>query len=261
MDIDALSASSAERNRRSLWIKRGIAIAFLLALTGLLTALCVAFGPQLLAFASDASAVRAWAQANAPWSYGAFCLANMAQIVFAFLPGEPLELAAGYAFGFWEGTLLCLVGSALGTALILGAVRSFRLRVVNLFFSTDSIASVSWLSQSRRFETLLFIVFLIPGSPKDLLTYVAGLGRCSAPRIVAITTVGRIPSIVTSTITASAFGEGNYTLALAAVAVTLALVAGGALAYRRIAQREQPREESCSAPGPQNEEAPAPPIS
>lgn len=255
MDIDVVPTPSANLNRRSLWIKRGIAIALLLALTALLTALCLAFGPQLLAFASDASAVRAWAQDNAPWSYGVFCLANMAQIVFAFLPGEPLELAAGYAFGFWEGTLLCLVGSALGTALILGAVRGFGLRVVNLFFSTDSIASVSWLSQSRRFEMLLFIVFLIPGSPKDLLTYVAGLGRCSALRIVAITTVGRIPSIVTSTITASAFGEGNYVLAFGAIAVTLVLVAGGAIAYRRMAQREQSRKELPAIPHSQNEES------
>ena len=117
----------------------------------------------------------------------------MAQVVFAFLPGEPLELGAGYAFGFWEGTLWCLVASALGTALVMVLVRAFGMRLVGLFFPPEKIASVRWLRDARRFELLLFLVFLIPGTPKDLLTYVAGLGTSPVWRIVALTTVGRIP--------------------------------------------------------------------
>lgn len=232
----------AASKRCSLLAKRALAIGALVALTAALGGFCIAFGPQLFSFIADAEAVRAWASANAPWSQLVFILANAAQIVFAFLPGEPLELAAGYAFGFWQGTLLCLVASALGTALIIGAVRTFGTRVVNLFFSTEKITSVSWFSNSRRFELLLFVVFLIPGTPKDLLTYVAGLGTTSLVRIVAITTMGRIPSVVTSTLTAGAFGDGNYLVAAITIGVTVALVAGGAIAYRRLAHREQTRE-------------------
>ena len=164
-------------------------------------------------------------------------------MVLAFLPGEPLELGAGYAFGFWEGTLWCLVASALGTALVMVLVRTFGMRLVGLFFPPDKIASVRWLRDARRFELLLFLVFLIPGTPKDLLTYVAGLGTSPVWRIVALTTVGRIPSIVSSTLAAGALGDGNYTVAAVTVALTLALVAAGVVAYRRLAVRQAAEQE------------------
>ena len=106
---------------------------------------CVLYGPELLAFVADAPRFRAWVDETGWISRIVFVLANMAQVVFAFLPGEPLELGAGYAFGFWEGTLWCLVASALGTAAVMALVRAFGIRIVGLFFSPDKITSMRWL--------------------------------------------------------------------------------------------------------------------
>ena len=214
-------------DRRSLLKKRAAVIVGLLALTAGLAGFCVLYGPELLAFVADAPRFRAWVDETGWISRIVFVLANMAQVVFAFLPGEPLELGAGYAFGFWEGTLWCLVASALGTAAVMALVRAFGIRIVGLFFSPDKITSMRWLRDSRRFEMLLFLCFLIPGTPKDLLTYVAGLGSSSIGRIVAITTVGRIPSIVSSTLAAGAFGDGNYLGAALVIALTAVLAAAG----------------------------------
>lgn len=225
-------------NRASLVRKRIAVIAGLALLSAGIAGLCFAYGPQLLAFVADAPRFRAWVDEYGIASRLAFVAANVAQIVFAFLPGEPLELAAGYAFGFWEGTLLCLVASAIGTALVMALVRQFGMRIVSLFFPPEKTTSLRWLQNARRFELVLFLVFLVPGTPKDLLTYVAGLGTSSLPRIVAITTVGRIPSIVSSTLAAGAFGDGNYLGAAVVAAVTLALAGAGIVAYRRIAARE-----------------------
>ena len=232
-----------EDARKTLIKKRIAVIVGLLALTAGLAAFCILYGPELLAFVADAPRFRAWVDETGPLSRVAFVLANMAQIVFAFLPGEPLELGAGYAFGFWEGTLWCLVASALGTALVMVLVRAFGMRLVGLFFPPEKIASVRWLRDARRFELLLFLVFLIPGTPKDLLTYVAGLGTSPVWRIVALTTVGRIPSIVSSTLAAGALGDGNYTVAAVTVVLTLALVAAGVVAYRRLAARQAAEQE------------------
>ncbi|MFR1638845.1 MAG: hypothetical protein ACLSVD_06465 [Eggerthellaceae bacterium] len=121
-----------------------------------------------------------------------FVLANMAQVVFAFLPGEPLELGAATRSASGRHAVVPR-GQRLGTAAVMALVRAFGIRIVGLFFSPDKITSMRWLRDSRRFEMLLFLCFLIPGTPKDLLTYVAGLGSSSIGRIVAITTVGRIP--------------------------------------------------------------------
>lgn len=240
---DAKAAASDEgpeaSDRRVLARKRIAVIAGLAALTAGIAALCVLYGPQLLAFVSDAPRFRTWVNETGALSRIAFVLANMAQIVLAFLPGEPLELGAGYAFSFWEGTLWCLVASAIGTAAVMLLVRTFGMRIVGLFFPPEKITSMRWLQNARRFELLLFLCFLIPGTPKDLLTYVAGLGSSSIGRIVAITTVGRVPSVVSSTLAAGAFGDGNYAGAALVAAVTLALAGIGILAYRRLAIRGQ----------------------
>lgn len=224
-----------EDARKTLIKKRIAVIVGLLALTAGLAAFCILYGPELLAFVADAPRFRAWVDETGLLSRVVFVLANMAQIVFAFLPGEPLELGAGYAFGFWEGTLWCLVASALGTAAVMLLVRTFGMRIVGLFFSPEKITSMKWLQDSRRFELLLFLCFLIPGTPKDLLTYVAGLGTSSVGRIVALTTVGRIPSVITSTLAAGAFGDGNYLGAAAIAVLTLALAGIGVVAYRKLA--------------------------
>ena len=67
----------------------------------------------------------------------------------AVLPGEPLELGAGYAFGFWEGTVLCLLGNALGTLIIVVLVRRLGMRVVEVFVSREKLESVKWLRIRR----------------------------------------------------------------------------------------------------------------
>lgn len=242
-DAAAARAASPSSERtaaehRALVRKRAAVIACLAGITVVLAALCVRFGPELLAFVGDASRFRAWVDETGALGRVLFVAANTAQIVFAFLPGEPLELAAGYAFGFWEGTLWCLVSSALGTAIVMLLVRAFGMRVVGLFFPPEKITSMRWLRDARRFELLLFLVFLIPGTPKDLLTYVAGLGSSPVWRIVALTAVGRTPSVVSSTLAAGALGDGNYGVAAVTVAVTLVLVGAGVLAYRRLAKQQ-----------------------
>lgn len=231
----AASAAAAAARARQLQIaKRAAFIVALLACSAGLIALCVRFGPEALAFVSDTERFRTWVEGMGIGGRIAFVAANAAQVVLAFLPGEPLELAAGYAFGTVEGTLWCLVASAIGTGLALLLTRTFGMRVVRLFFPPEKISEVKWLQDARRFELVLFLVFLVPGTPKDLLTYVAGLGTSPAWRIVALTTVGRIPSIVSSTLVAGAVGSGNYTAAAIVAAITVGLAGIGVLAYRHV---------------------------
>ena len=88
------------------------------------------------------------------------------------MPGEPLELGAGYIFGFWEGTALCMAAGLVGTFIVVTLVRTLGMRAVELFFSREKIESMKWLQDSARFELLMFVCFLIPGTPKDVMTYV-----------------------------------------------------------------------------------------
>ena len=105
--------------------------------------------------------------------------------------------------------------------------------LVGVFFDRSHLERFSWLHNARRLELVMLVVFLIPGTPKDFLTYFAGLTDVRYAPVLAITTLGRIPSIVTSTMAASAFGSGNYGVALGSVAAAVLLAAVGGLAYKR----------------------------
>ena len=129
-------------------------------------AAAVAFGPRLWAFFSDGKAVQAWVDAQGPLAPLAMAGLVTAQIVVAVLPGEPVELAAGYLFGFWEGTAICLAGGLVGTLVATALTRALGMRLVRAFFSAEQLEGVSWLRDSRRFELVMLIVFLIPGTPK-----------------------------------------------------------------------------------------------
>lgn len=198
---------------------------------------CWRYLPAVCTWLMDSEAVRAFVAEHAVESRFVLVGINITQVLLAFLPGEPIELASGYAFGFWEGTLLCLIASAAATSIIYAAVRRWGWNVVGLFFDRADLEHYAWLQDARRLELLMLVVFLIPGTPKDFLTYFAGLTRMRFSAVLAIATLGRIPSIVTSTMAASAFGSGNYMLALAAVVVAVVLLALGAFLYRTLEAR------------------------
>lgn len=207
------------------------------AIVAVVIASCVLWGPELFAFFADGERVQQWVADQGAWAPAAMVALNVAQVVMGFLPGEPVELAAGYAFGFWEGTLLCLIASAIGTAVVLVLCRTLGMRAVSLFCDPGKLESVSWLRDTARFELVMFAVFLIPGTPKDLLTYAAGFTGCPAWRIVLIATFGRIPSIVSSTAVAGLAAQGQWEIALAVAAATVALVCAGLAAYAFIVRR------------------------
>lgn len=208
-------------------------------LIGLVTAasitalLCWEYLPGLLAWLADARAVRAFVSDHAFVSRLAMLGINIVQVLLAFLPGEPVELASGYAFGFWEGTALCLVASGLATSAIYWATRRWGWKLVGLFFDRSLFDRFSWLKSAKRLELIMLIVFLIPGTPKDFLTYFAGLTNMRFLPVVLIATFGRIPSIVTSTIAASAVGSGNWPLVACTLVASAFLLAVSGLMYRR----------------------------
>lgn len=231
----AASDAAVVARRRSL---RRRVIAGALALAVIIAVLCWEYVPGVIAWLADAQAVRAFVADHAILSRVAMLSINMVQVLLAFLPGEPVELASGYAFGFWEGTALCLVASGLATSLIYWGVRRWGWSLVGLFFDRSMLDRFAWLKDAQRLEFMMLTVFLIPGTPKDFLTYFAGLTEMRFVPVVLIATFGRIPSIVTSTIAASAVGDGNWVVAALALAVSLALLLAGGVVYRRLSARK-----------------------
>ena len=111
---------------------------------------CWYVGNPLVKFASEPEKFRIWVNSNGVWGRFAYVGMMILQIIAAFLPGEPFEMVAGYAFGTIEGTALCFIASAIGSILVLLLTRKFGIKLVKLFFDDNKINSVNFLHSSPK---------------------------------------------------------------------------------------------------------------
>lgn len=191
-------------------------------------------GVPLVKFASEPEKFRQWVDNNGIWSRFAYRGMVILQVVIAVLPGEPFEIAAGYAFGAVEGTILCIAASTLGSVMVFLLVRYFGVPLVEVFFSEEKLQRIKFLKTSPKRDFIFFIIFMIPGTPKDLLCYFAGLTDIKFTLWLLICSLGRLPSIVTSTVGGDALGTSNYWFAAAVFAATLVISLVGLLVYKHI---------------------------
>lgn len=191
-------------------------------------------GKPLLQFVSEPEKFRQWVDSHGLLGPLAFLGMMVLQVFVAVIPGEPLEIGAGYAFGAVEGTILCILGAAIGSTLVFLFVRRFGVRAVEVFISREKIHSLRFLQNTRRVHLFLLVAFLLPGTPKDVLCYVAGLTTLKLGPFILISSICRLPSIVTSTIGGSALGSGQWGMAAIVFAATLVISAIGLWIYKRI---------------------------
>ena len=229
-------ASPTERNRdvpMSLSEKKKkrlltLIIVLSLILMGLVTWLV---GEPLVQFAKDPNGFRAWVDTHGIWGRVLYVGMVIFQVLVALIPGEPLEIAGGYAFGAWEGTLLCLLGATLGSTLVFLVVRRWGVRVLELYFPREKIESLKFMQNTPKVRVVAFLLMFIPGTPKDLISYCMGLTKIRLSEWIILSTVARIPSIVTSTVGGDALGGQDYRFAILVFAITLAISLLGGLIY------------------------------
>ena len=222
-----------ERHKKALYAAAiAIFILFTLAVSWFV-------GRPLIRFVRQPEQFRAWVQGHGLLGQLAFLGMTVLQIVIAIIPGEPLELGAGYAFGFWRGTLLCEIGILLGGLLVFLFVRRFGVKAVEVFFPREKIESLRFLHNEKRLALWVFILFFIPGTPKDILSYCAGITHMKLSTWVFISTVARFPSVVTSTVGGDALGTSNYWFAAAVFTITLVISLVGLLFYKKICNRHE----------------------
>ena len=161
------------------------------------------------------------------------------QVVIALIPGEVVELGAGYAYGAIRGTLLCLTGVALSSSLIFLLVKKVGISLVELFIPREKIQQLRFINSETKLKRVVFLLFFIPGSPKDVLTYFVGLTDMKLSTFLTITLIARIPSVVSSTLSGQMLGDEHFMTAGIVYAVTGAVSVLGYWVYQRILTRKQ----------------------
>ena len=146
--------------------------------------------------------------------WGVFVLIGIQflQVVIAFIPGELVEIVAGMMYGGLGGMLVFIAGNILASTIIFHVIRYFK---PVKYQNADELSIVDEKKYKRMsLEKITFIVFLIPGTPKDALNYVMPFTKIKFTNFIIISTIARIPSIITSTIVGGSISKGNFWTAL-----------------------------------------------
>ena len=146
------------------------------------------------------------------------------QMIVAVIPGEPIEMMASMCFGFTKGILLCLTGFFIGSFIIFNIVRNVGMGFIRLFFSDEKINEIKgkkYFKHPAEFEAALFIIFIIPGIPKDIFLYVAGLTPVKMSRFLLLSTFARLPALVISNVAGQRISQGKIHEAVILYVATL----------------------------------------
>ena len=222
----------SNRKERSLPQKRAVAIGAFLLMVALIVLVAVRVCIPMLKMAGNAEEFRVFMEEKGVWGIVLFIAVTAMQVVVAVIPAGPLEVVAGYCFGTFKGALIVDVGMTIGSMAVFLLVRRFGMEFAELFIAKEKLDSVRFLKTSGRSVLTIFLLFLIPGVPKDVLAYGIGLTDLSPALWVFITAVGRFPSILLSTMSGDALMGRRYDYLLAVVAVLVVLTVAGTVIYR-----------------------------
>ena len=230
---------TANRAPRDSYLRRRKQLACLSVCTVLVIAVLLTLfvWSWLSAFSRDD--FRAYIRSFGPLGWLVLLGLQFLQVFIALIPGELLETAAGYAFGPWAGTLICYAGVGLASGLIFLLTRRYGIRLVEVFISREKINALRFLNTARKQELLVFILYFIPGTPKDLLTYFVGLTDMKLSTFLILSMIARIPSVISSTFGGHLLGEENYRAALVLYGVTGLVSLLGLMGYHAYTKKKQ----------------------
>ena len=148
---------------------------------------------------------------------------QIVQILLVILPGEPFEVLAGMCYGAWGGYLFITISVLITNLIIFFTVRKLGKKYLYNFFKKEKVEKVmnsKLFTNPRNIELVLFILFFLPASPKDLFVYIGGLLPIKPARFIIIATLARFPSIITSTMVGANISNGNWRTSLIIYLIT-----------------------------------------
>lgn len=209
----------------------GIIIILFLAL---LTYITVHQGIQISELAKNPVKFKAYLEGYGLLSILVFMGLQTLQVLAAAIPGELLQLAGGYAFGTWAGAFYSVIGISLGSTIAFFIARLLGYPVLKMFVSPKALARYDFMINSHRTEIIIFILFFIPGLPKDILSYLAGITPVKAERFILSSTIARFPGILASSYIGANLQKQNLTEVIIASVIVVIVFALGVIYRERL---------------------------
>ena len=168
-----------------------------------------------------------------------FLLIQILQVVISFIPGEPIEVIGGVIYGAFGGLLTCMLGCLLGSMIVYFLSLKIGKSFIKLFVKEKDFNEVKFLKNEKRVEELVFIFYFIPGTPKDIITYLAPYTKIKPLKFFLISTFARIPSIITSTWAGSSISKNNWGLTIGVFLGTFLIALLGLLIRQKIFNKKE----------------------
>lgn len=143
------------------------------------------------------------------------------QVFVCIIPGQPIQFAASYMFGIVGGYLISVTGAAIGATITFYVSRLLGKDAVCTLFDEEKIENYRRKLNSGKGLMAVFLIYLIPGIPKDLTAYAAGISDIRFMPFLVLSTIGRTPGMLGSILIGYFFNRGNY-YAIAVLAVITA---------------------------------------
>ena len=192
------------------------------------------FHHDLIASFSDIKELEQTIRSYRSQSIRIYIAAQVIQVVLSVIPGQALQFAGGYLFGTLLGLLFSVIGIAIGSTLAYYVARILGRDAVHLFFGKRKVTEMLDLMNSPKGLIVTFVIFLIPGVPKDLCSYAAGLSNLKLRPYLIVSMIARIPGMLGCLIIGQQVGAGGYTSAAVIAAIALMLLLLGVLFRKKI---------------------------
>lgn len=186
-----------------------------LVLIGLVISLASTLGPELLSLLQDEERLR---EALAEWELLGplvFIGLQVLQVVVFIIPGEVVQIAGGYLYGPWLGLIYSLIGIGLGSAGAFFIGRGLGRPFVEALLRQEAVQRLDRLLSRGGGVAALFLLFLLPGVPKDALCYVAGLSAIPFLIFLGVSLLGRLPALLISVVFGSELAQREWPVVIA----------------------------------------------
>lgn len=204
----------------------------------LIILLFIRFLPDVISLAKSPQALGDYLASFGYAGFLVFILLEIIQVVIAIIPGDLFHIAAGFIFKMPLGFFLAYIGEMMGAILAFGLARYLGSGFIKKLVSRERVEKLSILLNSTKGVFGILVLCLIPGIPKDVLIYAAGITPIKPSRFLAVFLLCRIPDIFIKASGGAAFIERNYTGLTVVIAAFAVFIAVGLLLKKKFLSNE-----------------------
>jgi len=207
---------------------------FGIMILGILVYFSIKYTPSIIKLLNNTDEFRKYVLSYGKMGILVFSIFQFSQILIPIIPGELVQIAGGYVFGAILGTLYTLIGTIVGTVIVFYISRIIGYPIVKIFVNAKTMEKFNFLMNSNKIEIIMLILFLIPGSPKDVLTYIAGLTPIKSSRFILISLIARIPAIIGCSLIGSNLLQKDYRMVIIITTISILFIIVGIVFRKKI---------------------------